>query len=212
MSGYWYKNGQQGAIVRIKLNNSTAATPTNAGVTGLTNASTGLIIGTITDVEASATAYTQAGGTIQTIATPGTYATPSASNCRFVQLDSTNFPGWYELQFLNTRFAVSGAKTIGICIPAVSGLNLAQQDLVIPLTDMDPYSRPWQFQSQMTEGYSVNGTASTPEQAFFELKSLLQNKAISGATLTSYQINGSTTAMTFTLNSASTPTSLLRAS
>ena len=81
-------------------------------------------------------------------------------------------------------------------LPAVSGLNLAQQDLVIPLTDMDPYSRPWQFQSQMTEGYSVNGTASTPEQAFFELKSLLQNKAISGTTLTSYQINGSTTAPT----------------
>lgn len=212
MSGYWYKNGQTGAIVRIKLNNSTATSPTNAGITGLSNTSTGLIIATMCDVEATASAYTSAASTIGSIATLGTYVAPSSGQCNFKQIDSTNYPGWYELQFLNTRFSVSQAKFIGICIPAVSGLNLAQQDLVIPLTDIDPYSRPYQFQSAMTEGYSTNGNPSTPEQAMFELKSLLQNKAISGTTLTSYKINGSTTAMTFTLNSASTPTSLLRAS
>jgi hypothetical protein len=209
---YWFKNGAVGVMVQVELYDSTK-TATNGGLTGLTNSSTGLIIGTRCDNEAAFTTYTQAGGTIQTIATPGTYAAPSANNCRFVQIDSTNAPGLYEIQLLNARIAVSGAKYITITVPAVSGLNLMQMaPLVIPLTDMDPYSRPWQFQSQMTEGYSVNGTASTPEQAFFELKSLLQNKAISGTTLTSYQINGSTTAMTFTLNSASTPTSLLRAS
>lgn len=212
MSGYWYKNGQQGAIVRVKLNNSTATSPTNAGVTGLTNSSTGLVIATMADVESSVTSYTQAGATIGTITTLGTYAAPSANQCNFKEINSGSMPGWYEIQFLNARFAVSNAKFLGICIPPVGGLSLAQMDLVIPLTDMDPYSRAWQFQAAMTEGYSANGSPSTPEQAFFEVKSLLQNAAISGTTLTSYKINGSTVAMTFTLNNASTPTSIARAS
>lgn len=211
MSGYWYKNGQTGAIVRIKLNNSSATNPTNAGVTGLSSSSTGLILSTMCDVEATPTYYTQAAGTIGAVATLGTYAAPSAGTCNFSQVSATYFPGWYEIQFLNARFAVSGAKFIGICVPAVSGLNLAQQDLVIPLTDMDPYSRAYQFQSQMTEGYSANGTAPTPEQAMFEILGFQQQKVVVGTTMTINGLNGSTAKMTFTLNSSGTPTSITRA-
>lgn len=211
MSGYWFKQSATGVIVRMKLNNSSATSPTNAGLTGLTNTSAGLIIATACDVEATSTTYTQSGATIGTITTLGTYAAPSAGQCNFRQFDSTNFPGWYEFQFLNARFAVANAKFLFICVPAVGGLNLAQQDLAIPLTDIDPYSRAAMFQSPMTEGYSANGTASTPEQALFELKSTQQNMSITGTVLTSFKINGVTAAMTFNLNSASTPTSKLRA-
>jgi hypothetical protein len=94
MSGYWYKNGQTGAIVRIKLNNSTATSPTNAGITGLSNTSTGLIIATMCDVEATASAYTSAASTIGSIATLGTYVAPSSGQCNFKQIDiqaGTNF-------------------------------------------------------------------------------------------------------------------------
>ena len=209
---YQFKNGATGVLLQIQLYDSTK-TASNGGLTGLTGSSTGLIIGTRCDNEASFTTYTQAGGTIQTIATPGTYVAPSASNIRFGQIDSTNAPGLYELQILNARVAVSGAKYITITVPAVSGLNLMQmQPLVVPLWDMDPYNRAWQFQAQMTEGYSANGTAPTLEQAMFEVLGFQQQKAIVSTTMTINGINGSTPKMTFTLNSASAPTSITRSS
>lgn len=130
-------NGATGIIVRMKI--LTQATAFPSGLTALTNTSAGLIISTIADNEATATAYTQAGGTIQTIATLGTYAAPSASNCRFQQVDATNHPGVYEMQFANARYAVSGSKYLLISI-AGSTTNLIQSDAIITLPVFDPYS------------------------------------------------------------------------
>ena len=73
-----YKNGQTSAILRVKLLDSSVST--GAGKTGLTGSSSGLIISSIADNEASATVYTQAASHIQTISTLGTFAAPSASN------------------------------------------------------------------------------------------------------------------------------------
>lgn len=131
-----FKSGQTSVIFRIKLYNSTVTT--QAGLTGLTNASAGLIISTIADVEASATTYTQAGGTIQTITTLGTYAAPSASNIRFKEVDATNHPGIYEVQIADARMAVSNAKSLMLSLSGAA--NLAQADFEIPLiTGIDPY-------------------------------------------------------------------------
>lgn len=130
-------NGATGIIVRMKI--LTQATAYPSGLTGLTNASAGLVISTIADNEATATAYTQAGSTIQTIATLGTYAAPSASNCRFQQVDATNHPGVYEMQFANARFAVANSKYLLISISG-SVTNLIQSDTIITLPVFDPYS------------------------------------------------------------------------
>src|ERR1700721_2190401 len=97
------KFGATSNLIRFNLVNSS----TGQGLTGLTGSSSGLIISTINDVEATATAYTQASSQIQTIATLGTYAAPSASDCRFSQVDATNHPGLYEFQFAAAPFAVS---------------------------------------------------------------------------------------------------------
>ena len=64
---------------------------------------------------------------------------------------------------------------------------------------------------QMTEGYAADGVAPTMEQALFQIMQILHEFAISGTTLTVKKLDGSTTAMTFTLDSATTPTSLTRA-
>src|SRR5690348_12850576 len=71
-----YKRGQGSIVLRVKILNSSVST--GAGLTGLTFSSTGLIISTIADNESSATAYTVAGSTIETIATLGTYSAPTA--------------------------------------------------------------------------------------------------------------------------------------
>lgn len=131
-----YLRGQASIVLRVKILDSGVST--GAGKTGLLFSSSGLIISTIADNEASATTYTAAGSTTETIVTLGTYAAPTATKCRFKEVDATNHPGVYEIQIADARFAVSSAKSLLVSISGVSGA--AQCDAVIPLRDLDPYN------------------------------------------------------------------------
>jgi hypothetical protein len=134
---YWFKLTQTGIIIRVKIPNSTVVD--NSGATGLTSSTAGLNISTIADVEATATVYTSASSTIDTITTLGTFATPTSTHCRFKEVDATNHPGLYEIQLDNSRFAVTNAKRLQITIKAITASNSCQVDLDIPLTLLDPY-------------------------------------------------------------------------
>ena len=59
---------------------------------------------------------------METIATLGTYATPTAGFVRFKEVDATNMPGLYELQWVDARYAVASAKYLDICITGVADL------------------------------------------------------------------------------------------
>ena len=130
-----YKRGQGSVVLRIKILNSSVST--GAGLTGLTSASSGLIISSIADNEAAATAYTVAGATIETITTLGTYAAPTATKCRFKEVDATNHKGVYEIHIADARFAVSSAKSLLVSISGAT--NAVECDVVVPLRDLDPY-------------------------------------------------------------------------
>ena len=204
---YAFKNGQGSVILRVKLFDSSVST--GAGLTGLTFSSAGLIISTIADNEVSATAYTQAGSTIETVTTLGTFAAPTATKCRFKEVDATNHKGVYEIQIADARFAVANAKSI---IVSWSGAtNLAQGDIHIPLQIIDPYSIASLFTTAMAESYAADNVAPTPAQSLFQIMQFLHERSISGTTQTTKKLDGSTTAMTFTLNDAANPTSITRA-
>jgi len=130
-----FARGQTSIVLRVKILDSAATT--GAGKTGLTFSSSGLIISTIADNEATATSYTQAGSTIETITTLGTYAAPTATKCRFKEVDATNHKGVYEIQIADARFAVSNAKSLLISILGATGA--AETDALIPLTSLNPY-------------------------------------------------------------------------
>ena len=130
-----YTRGQTSVVFRVKLLNSSVTT--GAGLTGLTEASAGLIIAAIADNEAATATYTQAAGNIETIAALGTYAAPTAGKCRFKEVDATNHKGLYEIQLLNTRFSVASCKSL--CVSISGATNCAETDVVIPLMEMDPY-------------------------------------------------------------------------
>lgn len=66
--------------------------------------------------------------------------------------------------------------------------------------------------AQLTEAYATVSVAPTLNQAIYMILQLLQNRSVSGTTLTVKKIDNSTTAMTYTLDSATTPTSQVRAS
>ena len=63
----------------------------------------------------------------------------------------------------------------------------------------------------MTEDYAAKGAAPTLNQMLFMLLQSLHEFAISGTTRTAKKLDGVTTAMTFTLDSATNPTSTTRA-
>lgn len=65
--------------------------------------------------------------------------------------------------------------------------------------------------TQMTESYHADGSAPTLAQALHFLISALTEFSISGVTITAKKLDGSTTAATFTLDSATVPTSRTRA-
>lgn len=104
-------NGQTSNKIRLIL-----------GVAGLAFNTSDLLISTICDVEATATVYAEASSNIETITTLGTFAAPTSSKCRFKEVDATNHPGLYELQFADARFSVSNAKSVIISISGATGL------------------------------------------------------------------------------------------
>jgi hypothetical protein len=130
-----YVNGQTGIVLRVRIIDSSVST--GAGKTGLSSSSTGLIISTIADNEATPTAYTVAGTTIESVTTLGTFATPTSTKCRFREVSSTNHPGIYELQIDNARFAVANAKSLLISITGAT--NAADCHVCIPLRSVNPY-------------------------------------------------------------------------
>lgn len=132
-----YQLGQTSVVLRVKLRqDSTGASP-GKGKTGVAFNTTGLVVSTIADNEATATAYTAAGSTVESITTLGTYAAPTATKCRFKEVDATNHPGVYELQLADARLGVASAKSLLVSITGVSGVM--DTDCVIPLRSVNPY-------------------------------------------------------------------------
>ena len=66
--------------------------------------------------------------------------------------------------------------------------------------------------TQLTEAYATDGVAPTLAQAVFMILQLLSEFTISGTTITTKKLDGSTTAMVHTMDDATTPTSRTRSS
>jgi|SRR3990167_2559181 len=64
----------------------------------------------------------------------------------------------------------------------------------------------------MTESYAADGVTGTLAQILYEIKQFLTEKNIAATTLTVKKLDGSTTAATYTLDSATAPTTITRAS
>ncbi len=64
----------------------------------------------------------------------------------------------------------------------------------------------------MTESYATDGSTATVAQLLYQIWSFLAEKSVSSTTLTAHKLDGSTSAMTFTLSDATNPVSITRAS
>lgn len=104
--------------------------------------------------------------------------------------------------FLDTEVAAIKAKTDNLpASPAAVGSAMT-------LTSAYDFAKGT---VAMTEGYAADGSTATPSQMFYMLWSLMAEKSISSTTLTAKKLDGSTSAMTFTLSDATSPVSITRA-
>lgn len=172
------------------------------------NGKTGLAFGT-----ASLVAYYKINSGVASVAitlataTLGTWATGG-----FKEVDATNMPGVYELSVPDAAFASGGC--VFIMIKGAAGMFPVQivVDLGVALTVTERTAAADALLARtMTEGYAANAATMTVAQAFHMIWSAIANFSISSTTLTSRKLDHSTTAMTFTLDSATVPTSRNRA-
>jgi 3D (Asp-Asp-Asp) domain-containing protein len=103
-----------------------------------------------------------------------------------------------DTQHATTQTAVADVPTNAELATALDALPTAAENAAAALT------------TQMTEAYAADGTAPTLAQAVFLIMQMLTEKSISSTTLTVKKLDGSTSAATFTLDSATTPTSITR--
>lgn len=139
MAKFSYEHGSTSVILRVKILDSSKTD--GSGLTGLVFGSSGLIISTIADAEAAKTVYTAVASNIEDITTIGTYAAPTASKCRFKEVDATNHPGIYEIQLADARYAVTNARSLQVAIHGAA--NAAQTDAEIQLAPVPANVKEW---------------------------------------------------------------------
>ena len=109
-------------------------------------------------------------------------------------------------------------NTLGILTAAVheSGALPVRHDyFVIPATTYDTWVTNGvmsMFTQALTEAYATDGSAATAAQLLYMIQQSVSEFSISGTTKTVKKLDGSTTAGTFTLNDATNPSSITRAS
>jgi hypothetical protein len=126
--------------------------------------------------------------------------------------------------FLDTEVAAIKAVTDAISSNG-SGLSAVpwnaswdaevQSEVADALAAYDPPTKAEMdamWTTAMTESYASDGATMTPAQALYMILCAVSEFAISSTTITGKKLDGSTTAMTWTINSASSPTSRTRAS
>lgn len=103
------------------------------------------------------------------------------------------------------------ARDIGASVLLSSGTGTGQISLSSGLVTPTTAAIASIFTTAVTEAYRADGAAPTLAQALCEILGHLGESSISGTTKTVKQFDGTTTAATFTLNDATTPTSITRA-
>jgi hypothetical protein len=103
-----------------------------------------------------------------------------------------------------------GLTSVGITTGGITSSSFAAGAINSTAMATDVVSKIW-MGSVLTESYAAAGAEGTPAQLIYELLSALTQCDISSTTLTGRKRNGSTVAGTWTLNSATAPTSRSRA-
>lgn len=101
------------------------------------------------------------------------------------------------------------ADQSGVIVGAVT--TVLNGVMVSTNNDKTGYGLSASGSAAFTESYAADGAAATLPQLLYLILALLGEKAISGTTLTAKKLDGVSTAATFTLDDATTPSAITRA-
>lgn len=160
--------------------------------------STLTVTGTTTLAALALTTLTASGA----VAFQSTFAVTGSTTLAALSLTTLTASGAVALQ---STLVVTGATTL---TGAVTATNAGNDIRGCVLTTASSNAIRT---TQMTESYAADGVAPTLEQAIFLIQQSLHQFAISSTTRTVKKLDKSTTAATFTLDSATAPTSTTRA-
>jgi hypothetical protein len=155
--------------------------------------------------------------------------TGAHSDGGFVEVSAANAPGLYRLDLSDAVCAVNAGQVwlelkgagnmVPVLIHITLGLdvNAATFSSGLDLTATMKASINAEMADVLTvdllaDSVATDGTRPTMAQAIYEIVQFLTEKSITSTTLTVKKVDGSTSLMTFTLDSATTPTSITRAS
>jgi hypothetical protein len=122
--------------------------------------------------------------------------------------------GWYGLTPAGTD-----VTTDGILLLHATAAGGDPADVKAQVVAFDPYAavptlgaiQNGVLNDVLTESYAANGQPATLAQLLYGVLAMLGNVSQSGAVLTANRLDGTTPAMSFTLDSATAPTSRRRA-
>lgn len=188
---------------------ATAATPTAAAVTGAVGSVTGNVggnvVGSVGSVTGAVGSVTGAVGSVTAAVTVGTnndktgYALTAAYDAAKTALPASSY-----VAPDNASIATILTKT-----DVATSTRLASASYTIPPTATEISDAV--LYTPMTESYNAKGSDASIAQIGYTLLSHLGETAIVDTTKTLYKLDGVTVAKTFTLNSATVPTAITRA-
>jgi hypothetical protein len=199
------------------VNGGTITFPTTATLASTTNITAGTIA-TVTNLTNAPTAGDLTATMKTSVTTAATAATPTAAAVTGSVGSVTGAVGSVTGAVGSVTGNVGGNVTGSV--GSVTGLTASNLDATVssrlatagytvpPTTAQNATAV---LTTQMTEGYAADGAAPTVTQALMALQQFQQEKSIASTTVTINKLDGSTPAMTFTLDSATTPTSITRA-
>lgn len=221
MAKFSTKRGTTSKLARLFIQDSSSTT--GAGLTGLTNASSGLVAYYICEGDSSPTSIVLSSGTVGTWSSGG-----------FKEVSSSNLPGVYELGIPNLALATGGSVLIMLkgatnMVPCVLEYELDAVDyqdatafgmsrldsaitsvaasiLATPSIKLNTVSGGY-VQQDMTQVVPSTNTVQTVGDALNAARAQGFGKwNLSGTTLTLYAGDGATVVRTFTLDNATAPT------
>ena len=181
---YKRRPGETSNIFLVLIEDSASA---GNGKTGLAFNTASLVAYYKRDVGTASVAITLATATLGTFTSGG-----------FKEVDATNMPGVYEVGIPDAALA-SGAKSVSVLLKGAAGM--LPTFLIIDLDD-----------ALAPESYAADGSEPTLSQMLFMLWANAAQFSISSTTLTAKKLDGTPSAMGFTLDDATNPTSRVRSS
>lgn len=110
-----------------------------------------------------------------------------------------------------TMIVFSGSSPVARGSRTFAGTDTETATTTKETVELDPTSRAAILTQELIESYAADGAAPTVAQALMMILQHHQQKSVSGTTVTIKKLDKSTTASTYTLDSATDPTSITRA-